>query len=82
MDIDPTKLDNLQIRALSSKIKYSSDAPEACQCDRAYTAFKATSMAQNSDYSSLVSEMKALNLWTEELEHLDMQMRTYALEEI
>ena len=55
---------------------------EACQCDRAYTAIKATSMIHNADYSALVKEMLARGLWTPDLIRLDAQMRGYALDVI
>lgn len=53
---------------------------EACQCNREYTAMKATTIVNNIDYTALVSEMKSRGLWTQDLEDLDAQMRSYALD--
>lgn len=53
---------------------------ELCQCDREYTAIKATTMVNNDDYAALVTEMQARSLWTPDLEQLDAQMRMYALD--
>ena len=53
---------------------------EACQCDREFTAMKATTIVNNIDYTALVSEMKSRGLWTQDLEDLDAQMRSYALD--
>ena len=53
---------------------------EACQEDREYTAIKATMMANNPDYSTLVNEMKRLGLWTPRHESLDSQMRVYVVD--
>ena len=53
---------------------------EACQCDREYTAMKATTIVNNADYTSLVLEMKTRGLWTQDLDDLDAKMRSYALD--
>lgn len=53
---------------------------EACQCDREYTAMKATTIVNNADYLSLVSEMKSRRLWRQDLDDLDTKMRSYALD--
>lgn len=55
---------------------------ENCQCDRVYTAMKATTIANYPEYTALVSEMKSRGLWTQEHEDLDVQMRSYALDKI
>ena len=55
---------------------------EACQCDREYTAFKATTMINNNDYSALISEMRLRGLWTQDLAQLDAQMRLFELDMI
>jgi len=53
---------------------------EACQCDRRYTAIKATTMIHNQDYAILISEMQLRGLWTQDLIQLDAQMRSYGLD--
>lgn len=53
---------------------------ETCQEDREYTAIKATMMANNPDYTTLVNEMKKLGLWTPRHESLDSQMRVYVMD--
>ena len=53
---------------------------EACQCDREYTAIKATTMIHNQDYAILISEMQSRGLWTQDLIQLDEQMRLYGLD--
>lgn len=53
---------------------------EACQCDREYTAIKATTMIHNNDYSVLISEMRSRGLWTQDLIQLDSRMRSYGLD--
>ena len=53
---------------------------EACQSDREYTAIKATTMVNSSDYAELVEKLKDRGLWTPQLEELDMKMREYAMD--
>ena len=53
---------------------------EACQCDREYTAMKATVIVNNEDYKALVSEMKSRGLWTNDMAELDEKMQLYALD--
>lgn len=55
---------------------------EACQCDREYTAMKATTIVNNPDYASLVGEMRRRGLWTQQLDDLDAKMRDYALDQL
>ena len=53
---------------------------ETCQCDREYTAIKATTLIHNRDYATLISEMQSRGLWTQDLILLDEQMRSYGLD--
>lgn len=53
---------------------------EACQCDREYTAIKATMMVNNPDYLTLINEMKVQRLWTPVLDNLDRQMRAFVMD--
>ena len=64
-----------------TKIKNSViDLLENCQCDRAYTAIKATTLANNNDYSRLVDNMKRLCLWTSQHEILECKMKKYVMD--
>ena len=53
---------------------------EMCQSDREFTAFKATTMVNSSDYAELVDEMQSRGLWTEDMIELDTKMREYAFD--
>ena len=55
---------------------------EACQCDREYTAIKATTIVNNPDYLTLINEMRARGLWIQSLIDLDSSMRNYVLDVI
>lgn len=53
---------------------------QECQCDRTYTAIKASMVLSNSDYRAIVSEMKTRNWWTPIMEELTVKMQSYALD--
>lgn len=67
----------------SAKNKMRNDVVElleACQCDREYTAIKATKLGNDTDYIELINKMKLIGLWTPELSNLDSEMRRYMLD--
>lgn len=53
---------------------------EECQCDRVYTAIKATMMVNNPEYPVLVSEMRTKGLWIPVLDQLDSSRRLYVMD--
>lgn len=53
---------------------------QECQCDRAYTAIKASMVLSNPDYSAIVLELKARKWWLPIMEELNVKMQSNVLD--
>ena len=71
---------NSQTQAKNRMIRKVKELLEACQCDREYTAIKATTLVNNPDYTILMNEMKKRGLWIPDLANLDKSMRSYVMD--